>query len=167
MTTVLASRSHSGLARRRVVAAIALAVVLPVGLAGCSKPTPGVTVVSGTTSEHRDAVCWSFEDVNVTDGACDQSMVDSAAADGQVAAIPVTPGDTVGISVDKAVAEVGWTPVIGTQKLTSQPLTTTYFRFTYPDLQEVPADGLLLQVVAGSGDITRGLWVFKLVPAGS
>ena len=160
MTTALTPGS------RRALAAIALAVVLPLGLAACSKPTPGVTVVSGTTSAHREAVCWSFEDVNVTDGACDQSMVDEATAEGAVAAIPVIPGDTIGISVDKAVAEVGWTPVIGTQKLTAQPITTTYFRFTYPDLQEVPAEGLMLQIVAGSGETTRGLWVFKLVPAG-
>lgn len=98
MTTALTPGS------RRALAAIALAVVLPLGLAACSKPTPGVTVVSGTTSAHREAVCWSFEDVNVTDGACDQSMVDEATAEGAVAAIPVIPGDTIGISVDKAVA---------------------------------------------------------------
>lgn len=163
MTTALTSRPQL----RRAIAVVALAVALPLGLAGCSKPAPGVTVVSGTTSQHREAVCWSFEDVNVTDGGCDQSMVDEATAEGNVATIPVIPGDTIGISVDKAVAEVGWTPVIGTQKLTTTPLTTTYFRFTYPDLQEVPADGLMLQIVAGNGETTRGLWVFKLVPAGA
>ncbi len=72
------------------------------------------------------------------------------------------PGDTVGISVDPKVADAGWTPVIGQQRLTSTPLDTTYYRFTYPDLQEVPADGVLLQIVAGRGESTKGIWVFRL-----
>jgi hypothetical protein len=77
----------------------------------------------------------------------------------------VVPGETVGISVDTAVAEAGWFPVIGDQRLTEQPLTSTYYRFQFPSLQEVPADGLSLQVVAGRDTKTRGIWVFKLVPA--
>ena len=44
----------------------------------------------------------------------------------------------------------------------STPLETTYYRFTYPDLQEVPEDGVLLQIVAGRGESTRGIWVFRL-----
>ncbi len=34
----------------------------------------------------------------------------------------------------------------------------------YPDLQEVPAGGVALQVVAADGADTVGLWVFALVP---
>jgi hypothetical protein len=49
--------------------------------------------------------------------------------------------------------------------LTSTPLTSPYFRFTFPDLQEVPEDGVLLQIVAGQGDSTRGIWIFRLVRA--
>ena len=81
-----------------------------------------------------------------------------------VAAIPVIPGQVIGISVDPAVADAGWFPVIGSQRLTQRPITSTYYRFTYPDLQEVPVDGVSLQVVAGS-EGTLGLWVFQLVPS--
>lgn len=55
--------------------------------------------------------------------------------------------------------------MVGTQRLTQQPVTSTYFRFTYPDLQEIPEAGVALQVVAGQGEETLGLWVFQLVPA--
>jgi hypothetical protein len=54
---------------------------------------------------------------------------------------------------------------VGNQRLTSTPITSTYYRFTFPELQEIPAEGLLLQIVAGSDANTRGIWVFKLDPA--
>jgi len=79
-----------------------------------------------------------------------------------VATIPVVPGETIGISVDPKVADAGWSPVIGQQRLVSTPLETTYYRFTYPDLQEIPAEGVLLQIVAGRGDSAKGIWVFRL-----
>ena len=75
------------------------------------------------------------------------------------------PGQTIGISVDPVVADAGWFPVVGGNKLTSEPITSTYYRFTYPGFDAVPADGLTLQIVAGDGAKTRGLWVFKIVPA--
>ena len=62
-------------------------------------------------------------------------------------------------------ADAGWFPVIGDQRLTQSPITSTYYRFTFPDLQEVPAEGLTLQIVAGQDDKTRGIWVYQLVPA--
>ena len=71
-------------------------------------------------------------------------------------------GSVIGISVDPVVADSGWSPVIGQQRLVSTPLETTYYRFTYPDLQEIPPDGVLLQVVAGRGDAAKGIWVFRL-----
>jgi hypothetical protein len=52
--------------------------------------------------------------------------------------------------------------VIGQQRLVSTPLDTTYYRFTYPDLQEIPAEGVLLQIVAGRGESAKGIWVFRL-----
>lgn len=145
--------------------AVALSLlVVPVLLAGCEKPNPGATVVSGTSSAWREAVCWAHTGDALEPGSCAQDLIERAAAGGTVAEIPVLPGDTVGISVDPVVADTGWFPVIGNQRLTTRPVTSTYYRFTFPDLQEVPADGTLLQVVAG-GEATRGIWVFKLVPA--
>jgi hypothetical protein len=150
------------LSRRVLAVPVALAGVL--ALAGCEKPAPGVTVVSGMDSAHRAALCWSFDGEPLSAQTCAQDVVTQALEGADVARIPVTPGDVIGISVDPVVADAGWFPVIGSQRLTQQPITSTYYRFTYPDLQEVPADGVSLQVVAGN-DGTRGLWVFQLIPS--
>lgn len=153
------TRSHR---RTRGVAAAVVAVAAALVLSGCEKPAPGVSVFSGTTTEHRQAVCWAFDAEALEPGDCAQDLLTEASTGEAVARIPVLPGDTVGISVDPKVAKAGWTPVIGQQRLTSTPLDTTYYRFTYPDLQEVPTEGVLLQIVAGRGESTRGIWVFRL-----
>lgn len=149
---------------RRPVLAASVAVVSVLALAACEKPAPGVTAFSGTTSAHREALCWSFDGEPLSPETCAQDVVTEALDGADVARIPVIPGQVVGISVDPVVADAGWFPVIGSQRLTQQPITSTYYRFTYPDLQEVPADGVSLQVVAGA-DGTLGLWVFQLVPS--
>jgi hypothetical protein len=146
----------------RVAALVAAAAATGLLLTACEKPAPGVSVFSGTTTEWREAVCWAFESDALEPGDCAQDVITEASTGEGVARIPVLPGETIGISVDPKVADQGWTPVIGQQRLTGAPLETTYFRFTYPDLQELPADGVLLQVVAGRGESTKGIWVFRL-----
>lgn len=141
-----------------------LAAVSVLALAACEKPAPGVSVVSGMSSAHRAALCWSFDGEPLSAETCAQDVVTEALDGADVAAIPVIPGQVIGISVDPAVADAGWFPVIGSQRLTQRPITSTYYRFTYPDLQEVPVDGVSMQVVAGS-EGTLGLWVFQLVPS--
>ncbi len=150
--------------RIRTLAAMPILAVAALGLVACEKPAPGISVTSGTTTAYREALCWSFDGSALSAENCAQDLVTNAVDGGQAARIPVIPGTTIGISVDPVVADTGWYPVIGTQKLTEQPLTTTYYRFTYPDLQEVPASGVPLQVVAADGADTVGLWVFALVP---
>lgn len=142
--------------------AISLVTVLTVGLlSGCTKPNPGATVFSGAVSAHREALCWSA-DAAVTPENCAQDIVDQAMSGPDVATIPVTHDQTMGISVDKAVAENGWFVSIGGQRLNDKPITETYYRFTFPSVT-FPADGYQLQVIAaGKGNATRGLWVFKL-----
>lgn len=147
---------------RRRAAAITLIAASGLLLAGCEKPGPGVSVFAGTTTEYREAVCWAFESDALEPGDCAQDLITEASTGEGVARVPVVPGETIGISVDPKVADAGWTPVIGQQRLTSTPLETTYFRFTYPDLQEVPQEGVLLQIVAGRGESTKGIWVFRL-----
>lgn len=148
----------------RSLLAGSLAVVGMFGLAACEKPAPGVSVVSGMTSAYRAALCWSFDGVPLSAETCAQDVVTQALEGADVATIPVVPGQVIGISVDPVVADAGWYPVIGSQRLTQRPITSTYYRFTYPDLQEVPVDGVSLQVVAGA-EGTLGLWVFQLTPA--
>lgn len=98
---------------------------------------------------------------------CAQDVVTEAISGPRVARIPVAPGQTVGISVEPVVAAAGWSPVIGTQRLTAEPLTSLYYRFAFPELQEVPAEGLDLQIIAGVGEKTKGIWIYKLVPLSS
>ena len=150
---------------RRLVASAAGAVVLALALAGCTKPGPGITVFSGTTSANREAACWSFDGTGIDASTCAQDVLDSATAGDAIASIPVIPGTVVGISVDPKVADVGWTPRVAGQPLVAEPLTTTYWRFTFPEFQEVGDDGLTMEIVAGEGDATRGIWLFQLVPA--
>ncbi|MFM7211720.1 MAG: hypothetical protein ACKOYQ_06910 [Actinomycetota bacterium] len=142
-----------------------LAVASSLLLAACEKPAPGVSVVSGTTSAYREALCWSFDGEPLGPDTCAQDVVTQALEGEQVATLPVLSGDVVGISVDPKVADLGWYPVVGSQRLTQEPVFTTYYRFTYPDLQPVPPKGVALQVVAGQGTETLGLWVFRIVPA--
>jgi hypothetical protein len=149
---------------RRPALAATVAVLSVLGLAACEKPAPGVSVVSGMTSAYRAALCWSFDGEPLSAETCAQDVVTEALDGADVARVPVIPGQVIGISVDPVVADAGWFPVIGSQRLTQQPITSTYYRFTYPDLQEVPADGVSLQVVAGA-DGTLGLWVFQLIPS--
>ena len=149
---------------RRPVLAATVAMLSVLGLAACEKPAPGVSVVSGMTSAYRAALCWSFDGEPLSAETCAQDVVTEALDGADVARIPVIPGQVIGISVDPVVADAGWFPVIGSQRLTQQPITSTYYRFTYPDLPEVPADGVSLQVVAGA-DGTLGLWVFQLIPS--
>jgi hypothetical protein len=148
----------------RPVLAGSLALVGVLALTACEKPPPGVSVFSGMTSAYRAALCWSFDGEPLSAETCAQDVVTEALDGADVARIPVISGQVIGISVDPAVADAGWYPVIGSQRLTQQPITSTYYRFTYPDLQEVPADGVPLQVVAGA-EGTLGLWVFQLIPS--
>ena len=133
-------------------------------LTACEKPTPGVSVWSGTKSEHREAVCWTEQDA-ITPEDCAQDIIDSALASKDVATIEILPDQTVGISVDPDLAEFGWYVAIGGQRFNDAPLTETYYRFTFPKVS-IPEGGYDLQVIAqGKGNATRGIWVFKLVNA--
>lgn len=147
--------------RRLAIAGIALAAVF--GLAACEKPAPGISVFSGTQTKNAEAVCWSFDSDNLTPQQCASDLIANAAQNGKAPTVRVIPGETVGISVDTAVAQAGWTPIIGGQRLTEQPLTSNYWRFDWPSTQQLPADGVELLIQAGRDTKTRGVWAFKLV----
>lgn len=150
--------------KMRRLALLAAAGASVFALAACEKPSPGITVFSGQTSAHSGALCWSFSGESLDSTACAQDVVENALRGGGVGTIPIVPGETIGISVEPSVAREGWTPVVGSQRLLQTPTTSTYYRFSFPDLQEVPVDGLPLQIVAGTGDTTKGIWIFRLVP---
>lgn len=151
---------------RRIVAVAAVGAGLALTLTGCTKPTPGVTVTSGAQSVHQEALCWSFDDAGLDGASCASDVIEKALAEGRVPTLPVVAGNTIGISVDPVVAEAGWIPQIDGQPIVQEPITETYYRFTYPSLTKVPDEGLLLDIKAVSGDQTRGFWVYALVPSG-
>jgi hypothetical protein len=150
---------------RKGAALLSLTVSALLVLSGCTKPLPGATVFSGANSQGRQATCWAFDAEELAAGDCAQDLIAQAATGDAVSVVNVFPGDTVGISVDPVVAETGWFVVLGNQRLTENPITSLYYRFTFPAAQEIPAEGVLLQIVASSGVGARGIWVFKLEQA--
>ncbi|MGB7980493.1 MAG: hypothetical protein WCF36_06830 [Candidatus Nanopelagicales bacterium] len=145
--------------------AIAAVVLSPLLLSGCEKPNPGVTVWSGTASEHVQALCWAHAEVGgLTPAECAQDVLDKAGKGEGIASLEVSPGGTVGISVDPVVAEGGWSVSIAGQSLASG-LTDTYYRFTFPEQVATEGTGFTLQVIASAEpNGQRGYWFFQLVP---
>ncbi len=139
--------------RRRAALVIVASTALALGLSGCEKPNPGASVFSGTTTQFQRAAVLGVTTTATLDASnCAQ---DAITAGGRPAATitadPRRARRDVGISVDPVVADAGWFPVSAASKLTTEPITSTYYRFNYPGFDAVPADGLTLQVVAGDG----------------
>ena len=151
------------LRRRATALGLAVASVLP--LAGCEKPAPRVTVFSGTESRNIEAACWNEQDAKA-EGSC-------LPRSGQ--SLPITPGNTIGVSVDRDIAEAGWVIQINDQSLVREPIEDSYYRFTLQEqdfaalAQQDPASGgqALLRVSAltdsGGQPQARGVWAVRLV----
>ncbi len=145
---------------RRPLACVA-AVGALLALSACEKPAPIVTVVSGAQSVYAEANTWCFED---------QTPPDCAERASGTTSIPVRAGETVGVDVDKELADGGWylelsAPEGGDQQpQRSEPQEGHYFSFTAPSL----AGGSTLQLdvrAVGEGEEPRGEFRFELVPA--
>ena len=80
--------------------------------------------------------------------------------------VEVTPGNVVGISVDNAVADAGWSIQVAGSTLAAG-LTDTYYRFTFPEQVSTGGTGYTMQVTAAAegGTGVRGHWFFQLVPS--
>ena len=109
------------------------------------KPPPRVTVFSGTTSQWVAPTCFSWEG----DIDAQQCLTQAAerATQGQTKRLNVIPEKVVGISVDPSVAESGWYPTVGGQRLTQDTLNETYFRFSFPRVPASP-QGYPLAIVS-------------------
>lgn len=131
-------------------------------LTGCEKPPPSVSVFSGTSTVHTEALCWAFDADQLSPGQCAEDLI-AGRDTSRVPTLDVQDGNTVGISVDEVVAETGWTiGAVGGQPVTPEPLTTSYYRFTFGAGATEP---ILLQIVAGdSTQQMRGMWIVRLQP---
>lgn len=145
--------------RARLIVALPALAAVTLGLTACDKPTPGASVFSGTTSTYRHAACWAPEGSSLSADSCSADLI----APPESASIDVVPGQTIGISVDPAIADIGWYPVLGSTRLTDTPITGTYWRFTPTQAQASAVS--TLSVLAGNADGTRGIWTYRLVPA--
>lgn len=142
------------------VAAVVMATAATAALASCEKPPPGVSVFNGTSSQRVEPTCFSWE------GTIDaqQCLTEAAgrAAGGETKRLDVSPGTVVGISVDTSIAEAGWYPTINGQRLNQDTITSTYFRFTFPEGAPASPQGYPLAVVSEGEQ--KGVWVVRLDP---
>jgi hypothetical protein len=154
-------------ARRRLattVGRLGLAAAAVVALTGCERPAPIVTVVSGSTSEWKEADVFCFEGQSPEAGDCAQRSTETPR-------IPVTPGERVGVDVGKEVRERGWFVALsgpagqGEAQESDVQVDQAYFSFTAPN---VGPDGLRLTVRTLPEENARGEasgeWTFDLVP---
>ena len=146
---------------RRPLACVA-AVGALLALSACEKPAPIVTVVSGGKSVYTEASTWCFE------GQTGDECAERASG---TTSLPVRAGETVGVDVDKELADNGWylelsAPGADTeqQPQRSEQQEGHYFSFTAPSLAQ--GSSLQLDVRAvGEGEEPRGEFRFELVPA--
>ena len=146
---------------RKPLIAAALAAAAVFSLTACEKPAPAITVFSGSNSVHAEAVCWDVDCAELPAGATPATLA-------------VTPGATLGISVDSEVAEAGWRPAILVdgqwQPLEQRTITKRYWRMTFPEgtRGSFPEGGFLLQIVSGAAATGEsGVWSFTLTDAES
>ena len=149
---------------RTRLAATATAVLALVGLTGCERPAPIVTVVSGGTSVHTEAAVWCFEGQSAQAGDC------ARRAEGETV-LPVSPGQRVGVDVSRPVVERGWFLELGDPAAQGQAQTSPvmedehYFAFTAPNIEPGSSLSLTVRTVGEDGNPANptGEWRFTLV----
>ena len=146
--------AHTERVRRIVVAGLCSGGA--VLLSGCGvESEPLVTVFSpGSGSVTVSPQCWSPDEV-VSEQDC--------ATTSNLGRIEVQPGATIGVNVDPEIAELGWVPAVGGERLVAQDLGGTYYRFALSEANFAEIAEPALEVYAVDDDQkTRGLWVVEL-----
>jgi hypothetical protein len=144
-------------------AAVAGAVVLgAIALTGCEKPTPLVTLVSGSTSVNSEAVCHAEGKKLVDLSQC----LDRPARE----AIDVTAGNSFSVGVDKEIADKGWYLYINGRPFNDEPIKKTFLssaELTLPSGIAKDAQPFLIQIIQGpNAEQTgaKGVWSFEVKP---
>jgi hypothetical protein len=120
--------------RRLLLSAPALALLLTV--AGCEKPTPGVTVVADGKSVHGEATQYCRGGANLVQGnEC------PGTSDGTLV-LEVRQGDDVAIDVDKEVSDSGWY-VVDTDARTRYSYQSSHFTSFQADFSNRPVAGII------------------------
>jgi len=143
--------------RARPLFHAAAATVALLTLAGCQKPTPGVTVSSGASSAHLEATVYCRDGQSVDKQNCVQHL-------DRVVLMQVKPGQLVGFDVDSSLADHGWVLVDTDANATSGVQDSHYFSYT-PQFRSSPIIHLevrSLDAVAADAQVT-GVWKIQLV----
>lgn len=133
-----------------------VAIVSLVLIAGCAKPTPGVTLQSGARVVRSSATVYLQDGTQIR-------------GSGSVKVLRARAGASVGIDVDHAIAARGWSVHITTRTTDPTTLPTTldssvltgqhHFAF---DIGSATTDIVVSEL--GTGTIPQGLWLFSIQP---
>ena len=130
-----------------------LLLALPVAAAlvgGCTKPTPAVTVQTGSRTVRSQAVQYQLDGKTVT-------------GRGGVKVLDVQAGQTINISVDRDTASAGWVVLLGGQKIS--PLLSHEkhtFSFQAPGFSGGSDATLAVFQQPPNGGPAAGSWLFTL-----
>ena len=137
--------------RRARVTAVVGGLLAFLILAACTKPTPGVTLQSGTRSVRAEATVYFRDGKEVRNSP-------------EVTVLRTHPGQTVGIDVDRELAAKGWqvhitTGTGGSSVFNSGILKSHHYSF---EVGAQATDVVVSEV--GSTGTPTGLWAFSVQP---
>jgi hypothetical protein len=153
--------------RRRAAALAGVAVLGAVALTGCDidKPTPIVTMVSGSTSVHTEAECYAGKEVPV-------DQLKPCIQEPDYTKISATVGGSYRIGVDKKIADHGWTVLIDGKPINAIFHSTYGPEFPVQYIQDTDTSGapiepdksVVVHVVEQSSSTApvKGVWAFKI-----
>jgi hypothetical protein len=143
---------------RTVLVAAAGALAL-VGLTGCEKPTPGVSVTSGKHSVHVESTTYCRDGQSAAQRNCVEHLK-------RFGLVRVKDGDPVAIDVDSSIAKHGWILVDADANARSEVQDEHHFSYT-PDFRSGPVIHLEIRSLDRVADDARttGVWKFQLVQA--
>jgi hypothetical protein len=143
--------------RARPLATAVVGASLLLGLTGCEKPTPGVTVSSGRHSQHVEATTYCRDGQSMKNNDCSTDKAESAL-------IRVKSGAEVGIDVDSAIAEHGWRLVVVGTSDVSPVQDARHFSFNAVFNQGPILDLQVQSLERVAEDATAtGFWRIRLV----
>ena len=133
-----------------LVAPVAVGALLT--LAGCRQPTPGVTLQSGSRVVRDDATAYIRGGKEVR-------------GSGAVKVLAVRAGASVGIDVDRSIADHGWSVHItartSSQSTLDSPVLRGQHHFSF-DVGSTATDVVVSQL--GADGSPQGLWAFTIQP---
>ena len=141
----------------RPMVAAATGALLLAGLTACQKPTPGVTVSSGSRSVHVESTTYCRDGQSAEQQNCVEHLDRSAL-------IRVKAGNEVSFDVDKSIAEHGWVIVLPELKQKSEVQDSHHLSlplsFSAGPILDVEVQSL--ERVAADARVT-GVWRIRLV----